>query len=339
MRLLITGGCGFVGHHVVEHVLRNTDWEIVVLDGLNYAASANRLEDLECWSQERHRVTLLWHDLRAPISDTLHDRIGQVDYVWHLAAESHVDRSLVDSVPFVTANVLGTANLLEYVRARQAGLRQYVQFSTDEVYGPAPEGTAWREWDRLKPSNPYAASKAGGDMLALAFAHSFGLPIIVTRTMNVYGERQHAEKFVPKTVRAILQGEPVTIHATAAGASRRCWVHARNAADALLFLAEHGEPEEIYNVVGQERSVWDLADLACREVRGRPLGAADCEYADAHTLRPGHDWRYALDGSRLAAMGWTPPVPFEESFRRTVRWMADPANGRWLGLAAPAARL
>jgi len=338
MRVLVTGGCGFVGHHVVEGVLRATDWEVVVLDGLNYAASPHRLEDVRDWEALRRRVTLLWHDLRAPITEGLHERIGRLDYIFHLAAESHVDRSLADSIPFVESNVLGTAHLLEYVRRCQPALRLFVQFSTDEVYGPAPRGVFWREWDRLHPSNPYAGSKAGGDMLAISFAHAFGLPVIVTRTMNVFGERQHSEKFVPKTLRAILRGERVTLHATAEAVSSRCWVHARNCADALLFLTQHAEPEEIYNVVGEERTVLDLAHRISRVVRGRPLEEDEIEFLDAHTARPGHDLRYALDGTRLREMGWSPPLSLDESFDRTIRWMADPRNARWLGLD-PAARL
>ncbi len=338
MRALVTGGCGFVGHHVIEAILRSTDWEIVVLDGLNYAASANRLEDMGCWSAERGRVTLLWHDLRAPIGDPLHERIGRVDYIFHLAAESHVERSLTDSIPFVQSNVLGTANLLEYAKQRQAALRLYVQFSTDEVYGPAPHGVFWGEWDRLHPSNPYAAAKAGGDMLALSFAHAFRMPIIITRTMNVFGERQHPEKYLPKTVRKIMLGEPVTIHATPAAVSSRCWIHARNAADALLFLCRSPKTavEDIYNVTGEERTVLQLANRASLVLRGRELREEEVQRLDAHTARPGHDLRYALDGSKMRDMGWSPPRDLDESLDACVRWMAT--HPEWLGVqdATPA---
>ena len=128
MRILITGGAGFLGHHIVEQLLKNTNWEIVILDSLNYAGSLNRLLDIEIWEREKHRIKFVWHDLKAPVLESLHKIIGNLDYVWHLAAESHVDRSLEDSIPFVMSNVLGTANLLEYVKKKQPNLRKYIQF-------------------------------------------------------------------------------------------------------------------------------------------------------------------------------------------------------------------
>ncbi|HOK97498.1 MAG TPA: GDP-mannose 4,6-dehydratase, partial [Candidatus Paceibacterota bacterium] len=134
--ILITGGGGFIGHHFVEGLLKKTDWDIVILDALTYAGNLNRLTDIDIWDKEKHRVKFVWHDLRAPISDTTHKMIGDLDFIWHLAAESHVDRSLEDSRPFVMSNVLGTANLLEYVKKYQPSLKKFVTFSTDEVFGP-----------------------------------------------------------------------------------------------------------------------------------------------------------------------------------------------------------
>lgn len=328
-RLLITGGAGFIGHHVVEGVLKETDWEVAVLDGLHYAASLDRLADTEGFKQNRNRVCFVFHDLRGPVSEATHARIGDVDLIWNLAAESHVDRSLVDAVPFVESNTLGVAHLLEYARNRQPKLRQFVQFSTDEVYGPAPDGVMWKEEDRLWPSNPYAAAKAGGDLLALSFAHSHHMPIIVTRTMNVFGERQHPEKFLAKTVRAILKGEKVLLHGVSGrGASSRCWIHARNIASALIFLTERGKSESIYNITGEERTVEQMASLACETLTGKPLQEDAIEWVDAHTARPGHDFRYALDGSKMREMGWMPPIPLNEALAKTVIWMRQ--HPEWL---------
>jgi dTDP-glucose 4,6-dehydratase len=330
MRILLTGGAGFVGHHIVEHLLKNTNWEIVIVDSLNYAGSLNRLLDIEIWEQEKHRVKFVWHDLKAPVSESHHKIIGNLDYVWHLAAESHVDRSLEDSIPFVMSNVLGTANLLEYVKKKQPNLRKYIQFSTDEVYGPALKDVFYKEWDRLKPSNPYAATKGGGDLLAFAFSRSFSLPVLITRSMNILGERQHPEKFVPKTVRAVLNNETVVIHGVPGNISSRCWIHARNVADSLVFLLEKGEPGEIYNIVGEERDVLDLANRISEIIRGRKLKEQEIEYVDFHRTRPGHDPRYALDGTKLEKMGWKPKLTLDQSFEKMIRWMAK--HTEWLNL-------
>jgi len=330
MKILVTGGAGFVGHHLVEHLLKNTDWEIIILDNISYAGDLNRLLDIEIWEREKRRTRFIWHDLRAPVSEGLHNAIGNIDYVWHLAAESHVDRSLEDSVPFVMSNVLGTANLLEYIKRKQPNLRKFIQFSTDEVYGPAPKNIFYKEWDRLKPSNPYAATKGGGDLLAFAFSHSFKLPILITRSMNILGERQHPEKFVPKTVRAILSNNKVVIHGTPGNVSSRCWIHARNVADALLFLLEKGEAGEIYNIVGEERDVLYLANKISELIRGEKLSEKEIEYVDFHITRPGHDLRYALDGTRLSQLGWVRKISFDQSFEKMIKWMIK--HPEWLNM-------
>jgi len=341
-KLLITGGCGFIGHHLVEGVLKQTDWKIIILDALTYAGDLNRLSDINIWEQEKHRVKFVWHDLRAPISETIHKIIGDLDYIWHLAAESHVDRSLEDSIPFVESNVVGTANLLEYVKRRQSNLKKFNYFSTDEVFGPAPQGYFYKEEDTCNPSNPYSATKAGAEALCKAFAFSFGLPIMITRTMNCFGERQHLEKFIPKTVRAILKGDLVSIHGIPPKISSRCWIHARSVGDALLLLMEKGEvikkekqfdPQYgVYHIVGEERDVLYLANWISEIIKGRKLNDQEIEYIDFHRTRPGHDLRYALSGEKIAKMGWKPKLTLEESFEKMIRWMIKPKNQRWLNL-------
>jgi len=211
-KCLITGGIGFIGAHLIEGVLRETDWDIVVLDCYSYAGNFNRLTDISCWDNEKHRVKMVYHDLKSPISETTHKMIGEVDYIWHLAAESDVGRSLDDSIPFVMNNVVGTANLLEYVRYAQPKLQRFIYFGTDEVFGPAPEGVFYKEGDVQNPSNPYSASKEGAEAVAKSFAFSFGIPITITRTMNVFGERQNPEKFVPMVMQRIVKGQKVIIH-------------------------------------------------------------------------------------------------------------------------------
>jgi len=341
-KLLITGGCGFIGHHLVEGVLKETDWEIIILDALTYAGNLNRLTDIKIWEKEKHRVKFIWHDLKSPISESIHKMIGPLDYVWHLAAESSVDRSLEDSIPFVMSNVVGTANLLEYVKKYQPNLKKFVCFSTDEVFGPAPVGVDFKEGDTCNPSNPYSASKEGQEAISKAFAFSFGLPIMICRSMNVIGERQHPEKFIPKTVRAILNNEKVVIHGLPGNISSRKWIHCRNVCAALLFLMEKGELIEkkyqndsshgIYHIVGEERNVLELANKISLIIRGRKLKEEEIEFVDFHRTRPGHDLRYSLDGSKLKNLGFEYPLTLEQSFDKMIKWMIKPENQKWLNL-------
>lgn len=333
MRVLITGGAGFAGHHLVEHLLVETDWQLVVLDGLTYAGRADRLTDTAGYDPER--VALLWHDLRAPIHGHLDERIGDVDAVLHLAAESHVDRSIADPAPFVRNNVDVTLNMLEWARTRE--LSHFVQVSTDEVYGPAATGEAHAEWSPVVPSNPYAASKAAQEAVAVSYWRTFGVPVVITNTMNLIGERQDTEKMVPKTIRAVLGGEPVTVHARRAESGRwepssRHWLHARNHADALRWILAETSPARFgeavrpdrWHVAGEELDVLQVAERIARAAE-RPL---QCEFEDYHSSRPGHDHRYALDASKIAAAGWKPPIGLDESLERTVRWSMQ--HPEWL---------
>ena len=253
--------------------------------------------------------------------------IGRVDVIVHAAAETHVDRSIEDARPFVMANVLGTLNILEFARTCDR-LQQLVYFSTDEVFGPAPNGVRHKEWDRYNCTNPYAATKASGEELAMAFANTYSIPVLASHTMNMIGERQDPEKFVPLVVRKVLAGEVVTIHAdpTCARAGSRFYIHCRNVADALLFLIARAPFDRgKINIVGEkEVDNLTLAQMIAGFV-GKPL---HYQMTDFHSSRPGHDLRYALDGDLLAAHGWHPPNTFEASLEKTVRWTLE--NPRWL---------
>jgi len=353
MKILITGGAGFIGHHIIEHILKNTDWDIITLDRLNISGTYLRIKDIEVFTLNFNRVKTIWHDLRSEINKFVSAEIGEVDYILHLAASSHVDRSIEDPMAFVMDNVVGTTNMLNFARTLP-NLKAFVYFSTDEVFGPAPEGTAYKEWDRYNSGNPYAAAKAGGEEMALAFANTYKLPVIITHTMNVFGERQHSEKFIPMCIKKILAGEKILIHAnkekTKAGS--RYWIHGRNVGAAILFLLEnwtkvtfdfskvnilpaHLGPYQGYkdlhatsdkfNIVG-EREV-DNLEMArfIAKVLDKPL---IYEMVDFHSSRPGHDLRYALDGSKMAAMGWKLPASFEESLEKTIKWTID--HPQWL---------
>lgn len=328
MKILITGGCGFIGHHLVEAVLKTTDWEIIILDRLNYAANGfDRLRDIEAFDDRR--VHIFTHDFIQPIVDGIAEEIGQVDFIIHMGAETHVDNSIVNPAPFVMSNVVGTMQMLEFAR-RQTKLQKFVYFSTDEVFGPAPEGVNYKEWDRYNCTNPYSASKAGGEELCLAYANCYQVPVIVSHTMNAFGERQHPEKFIPGTIRKILRFERVIIHANAdkTRAGSRYYIHARNIASAVLFLLDHGQIREKYNIVGEkEVDNLQMAQSIAR-ILDMPL---ECELVDFHSSRPGHDLRYALDGTRLAQMGFSFAKKFEGSLEKMVRWSIRPENIRWIG--------
>ncbi len=325
-KIIITGGAGFWGHHMVEATIKETDWDIIVLDKLTYAANGyDRLRDIDVFDDKR--VTVHACDLTKALSVGIKQEIGQVDYIVHAAAETHVDNSIKDPYPFVMSNVIGTMQILDFAR-EQTDLKQFVYFSTDEVFGPAPPGVNYKEWDRYNSGNPYAATKAGGEELCLAYANTYKIPMLITHTMNLFGERQHPEKFIPLVINKVLAGETVYIHSNAdmTKAGSRYYVHCRNVAGALLFLLN----KELYtrskmNIVGEkEVDNLELAQMIAGFV-GKPL---KYEMVDFHSARPGHDLRYALDGFALCAAGWEHPKTFEDSLEKCVKWMLD--NPRWL---------
>jgi dTDP-glucose 4,6-dehydratase len=320
-RVLVTGAAGFVGHHAVEHILKATDWGVVGMVSFRHRGCPLRLTHLA----EHPRMALVRHDLDAPISDRMAEHIGPVDYVLNLASESSVEHSIADPVACVENNVRVALHMLEY--ARVAKPRLFVQVSTDEVYGPARLAYAHHEWDPIKPSNPYSASKAAQEALAFAYWRTWSVPVVITNTMNIVGERQGREKLVPTVIRSVCQGDTVPIYSANGVAGSRYWLHARNQADALVFLCavldgrapmypQCDEPAR-YHVVGErELSNLEMAQ-AIAAIIGKPLKH---ELVETYASRPGHDLRYALDGSKLAALGWTPPMPLMESLERTVRW-------------------
>jgi dTDP-glucose 4,6-dehydratase len=328
-RVLLTGIAGFVGHHVAEHIQATTDWHIVGLASFRHRGDSERFEALD-----PKRLELHYADLRSDLSERLLDRIGRVEYVINAAAESHVDRSIDDPRPFVENNVSAALTMLEYARIAKPDV--FLQVSTDEVYGPAYEGEAHAEWDPIIPSNPYSASKAAQEAIAVSYWRTYGVPVVITNNMNVIGERQDTEKIVPKAIRAIIRGEPVPIHADADNRpGSRFYLHARNVADAWLWLLrnttpqvfpEHGRPSR-WNVLGEE----EIDNLSLVQLIGEYLGIEpQVRFVNFHQARPGHDRRYALDGAKLYDAGWRPPVNLRESLRKVVQWSVD--HPEWLGL-------
>lgn len=327
MKILVTGAAGFIGHHLVEHLQATTDHQIVGMVSYRHKGDSLRTVNFD-----PARMRLVYHDLRGPISERLAHDIGPVDAIVNVASQSHVDRSIVEPAFFIENNVALMLNVLDYARLVQP--RQVIQVSTDEVYGPAPDGIRHKEWDTILPSNPYAASKAAQEAIAVSYWRTYGVPLVITNTMNNYGERQDPEKFVPMCIAKISRGEHVTIHGTPPNRiGSRFYLHARNHADALAYLIRHAVvhpyPQATrparFNIVG-DREVDNLAMAQhIADVMERPLNV---EFQEFHATRPGHDRRYALDGEKIAAYGWQAPVGFEESLERTVRWTLK--NEEWL---------
>lgn len=323
--VLITGGCGFMGHHLVEHFLRNTDYNIYIFDRLNYASLGfDRVRDIEAFDDKR--CTFFTVDISKEIPEGILKEVKNTNCIIHLAAETHVDNSITNPEPFVISNVLGTMYMLLFAK-RLDNLEAFLQFSTDEVFGPAPAGINYKEWDRYNSGNPYAATKAGAEELCLSFANTYKLPIFITHTMNLFGERQHPEKFIPGVINKVLNGEEVMIHSnkdlTKAGS--RFYIHCRNVAQAILFLLDKFEKGDKYNIVGEkEVDNLELAQIIAKTI-GKPL---KYKMVDFHSSRPGHDLRYALNGEKMKSLGWEQPVTFDDSIVKTIKWTIE--NKRWL---------
>jgi dTDP-glucose 4,6-dehydratase len=326
MKIIITGGCGFIGHHFVEHVFKNTDWEIVIFDKLSYASNGfERLRDTD--TLNNNRVKVFTNDLTNPLPEGIIKEIGlNVDYIVHMAAETHVDNSIKDPKLFIDNNIYSTLNMLEYAK-KLPNLKMFFYFSTDEVFGPALGDTLFKEWDRHKPTNPYSASKSAAEQICIAYENTYKTPLMIVNVMNAFGERQHVEKFIPLCVKKIINNEKIYIHSypDKKTSGTRFYIHARNIADAVLFLIKNGTIGEKYNISGErEVSNLEMAQMIARFMNKE----LDYELIDFHSTRPGHDLRYGLDGSKLFEMGFKLPINFEESLRKTVEWTLE--NQKWL---------
>ncbi len=326
MKILITGGCGFIGHHFVEHVCKSTDWDIIIIDRLSYASNGfERLRDTDTLNDKRIKVYTC--DLILPLSEGIIKEIGEVDYIVHMAAETHVDNSIKTPELFLDNNIKSTFNLLEYARNHLPNLKTFFYFSTDEVFGPALGDTLYKEWDRHKPTNPYSASKSAAEQICIAYENTYKTPLMIVNVMNAFGERQHVEKFIPLCMKKLLNNEKIYIHSypDKKTAGTRFYIHGRNIAAAVLFLIKNGEIGEKYNISGEK----EVSNLEMAQYIAKFMNKElDYEMVDFHSDRPGHDLRYGLDGSKLFNMGFKLPLNFEESLRKTVEWTLD--NQKWL---------
>lgn len=330
MKILITGICGFIGAHVAEHFIKNTSYDIVGIDKLSYASMGyDRLRECEVFGHPR--VSIYTADLALPIPSGLKQELGNIDVILHLAAETHVENSIVDPLLFVEANIVGTVNLLNYAKGLKS-LKHFFYFSTDEVFGSCkPEDPGFSEYDRYFASNPYSASKAGAEQISVAFAHSYKMPVVITRTMNCFGEYQHLEKYIPLVIRHVLQHERIGIHSYPDGmlTGSRKYIHCRNVAAALLFIMDKIESMpgkvQIFHIEG-EKEISNL-DLALYIARRMGMNLSYELVADPKK-RCGHDLRYSLNGESMARLGWILPKTFEASLDKTIDWYLN--NPKWL---------
>jgi len=315
MNVLVTGGCGFIGSNLVLHLRASRpEWTVVTLDKLTYAGNLENLASLE--GDRRHIF------VKGDICDReLLDNVlglNRIEAVLHLAAESHVDRSIRGPEVFVTTNVLGTQVLLEACRAAQ--VRRFVMVYTDEVYGSLGPNGAFTETSPLQPSSPYSASKAAADLLTLAYGLTYGLDVVVTRCSNNYGHYQFPEKLIPLMIVNALHDKPLPVYGD--GKNVRDWLHVEDHCEALVAVLERGRAGEVYNIGGgAERKNLELVHELLRL-----LGKGE-ELIRFVADRPGHDRRYAIDPSKIRAeLGWKPAHTFEEGLAETVRWYVDHAT-------------
>lgn len=310
MKILVTGGLGFIGSNFVRMMLADhPDCAIVNLDLITYAGNPENLRDI----QHNPRYTFIQGDIcdGGLVDDILTQY--QIDAIVHCAAESHVDRSITDASVFVRTNVLGTHVLLE--GALKNGISRFIHVSTDEVYGSIVEGS-FAETDNLHPSSPYSASKAGSDLLARSYWITHGLPVIITRCTNNFGPYQYPEKLIPLFATNLLDGKKVPVYGT--GQNVRDWIYVLDHCRAIDFLLTHGMPGEIYNIgSGYEKTNLEITFSLLNHA------GKDESMIEYVRDRPGHDWRYSLDTSKIRAMGWRPAFDFETAMEKTVAWYAE----------------
>ena len=310
MRLLVTGGAGFIGSNFVHHVLKaHQSYEIIVLDKLTYAGRKENLQDI--WD----KITFIQGDITR--KEDVEKSARGSDCIVNFAAETHVDRSILDAGTFVLTDVLGVYNLLE--AARKFNVQKFVQISTDEVYGDILTGS-FKESDRLNPRNPYSASKAGAELLCRSYFETYGLFVTVTRSSNNYGPNQHPEKLIPKTIIHALLNKPIPVYGT--GKNIRDWLYVEDTCRAIDLVLRDGKIGEVYNISGgSKKTNIEIAEIILKELN-KPK-----ELIKFVKDRPGHDRRYSIDGAKLERLGFVKKFVFEDAMKKTIDWYRQ--NRQW----------
>lgn len=303
MKILVTGGAGFIGSNFVQYLLEESEDSIITLDALTYAGSRDNIDDVI--DDQNHRF--VEGDIRD--RSLVDDLIEDCDAIVNFAAESHVDRSIDGAEPFVSTNIHGTQTLLD--AALDADIDRFLQVSTDEVYGEIAEGR-FSEGDPLNPRNPYAASKAGADLLVQSYYETHDLPTLITRSCNNYGPRQHSEKLIPKFIKCASRNESLTVYGD--GSNVREWIYVKDNCSGIDTVLREGSSGEVYNIGSHE----ERTNLGVtRAILDRVNGASEdlIQFVDD---RPGHDQRYALETTKVESLGWAPDYKFEEGLELTV---------------------
>jgi len=337
MKVLITGVLGFIGSYLAKYLIETTpDIEVVGVGRHSTDKHRRRLENL--WAEPR--FTMVYRDF---YRDNVSELFEGVDYVFHLGAKTFVDHSVIDPKPFIESNVLGTWNLLKI--ARKYPIKKFILMSTDEVYGPIATGS-WKENAPLNPTNPYSASKACADLIAMTYYKTYGVPVIIPRAENVYGPYQHPQKVIPAWTKRALNNQPLLIYGD--GKHKRRWLHVEDCCRALIHIMEHGKVGEIYHIAGEEELENKQLAIKILQILGKypdivedtkNLGTDDIakvtlkdlnliKFIPDKDIRPFHDRRYALDVSKLKSLGWKPVFNLESGLKNTVEWFKN--NMWWL---------
>lgn len=330
-KLLLSGLPGSIGIHTFAHFMHNTDWHVVGIDSFKHKGWVDRItEMLKEHPEWEQRLTMITHDLTVPFSPLTKKKIGEIDYIIAMASLSDVEASITEPGYVINNNVALTVNLLDF--AREIKPEMFIQFSTDEVYGPTTgKDEGYEEWATIMPSNPYAASKACQEAIAISYWRSYGIPLVITNTMNNYSEMQQPSKYPVMIQKAIANGEEITIHGDENGnIGSRSYIHSRNTADALLFIIKTIVPHihepgkvdkpERFNIVGERQ----LDNLELAQMIAKLMGK-ELKYklVNFHSTRPGHDPHYGLKAGKLEDLGWEHPVSFEESLKNVVEWQME----------------
>ena len=337
--VLLTGGAGFIGHLVVKEILSNTDWNVTVIDRLSYAGKLDRINDVlkEVGEESHNRVKFFYHDLKAETHEEMVKELSDTHIILHIGASSHVTRSVKNPSIFIQDNIIGTFNLLELARNLE-NLELFYYFSTDEVFGPSEENIKFSEWDRYNSKNPYSATKAAAEELTIAYANTYSIPSLITHCSNVYGERQNSEKFIPNTIKKILNGEEILIHTdNNNNPGDRYYIYNQDLAKTILFLTKNYPKvqEEAYKVYKKEPTKINITgeslitNLEVAELISKKLDV-DFEYKllQKDPERPGHDIKYGLDNSLLESLNGVFDREFELGINETIEWYLN--NKSWL---------
>lgn len=333
-KVFLTGLGGSIAIHTLAHIFHNTDFKIVGTDSFRHKGWTDRVNYMMGEHPEwKDRLTVITHDLVAPFSELTKKKIGHIDYIISMASLSDVEASINNPAEFIQNNVAIAVNMLEY--AREIKPEVFIQISTDEVYGASDGKFGHPEWSPIVPSNPYSASKACQEAIAISYWRTYGVPVIITNTMNNFSEMQQGSKYPTMLQKWIEKGETVIVHGKEGDIGTRFYIHSRNKSDALLYILKNLPPHlhtsgevdkpDRYNIVGDTQ----LDNLELAQTIARLMGKElKYKFVDFHTTRSGHDKHYGLDGTKLAQLGWKSPVPFEDSLKSTIDWQK--ANPEWL---------